>query len=181
MGRMLGTPAFLTAFDVDPAEARRRVLGLATRFGAREFFFYDCFADYSMPWPATANAWRVSWSGRVTTRAALRACIQAVAEVGGRAWLYVQAMGAEEGSLPGAANVLSAERPVRHLAGSTPVCFVYYPDREWAARMFETWVVPAVEVGFHGILWDQLGDAFGPGATGRLRHGFSRRLSSSTS
>ena len=105
-----GNYGAITELDVPAAEARERVLTMAQRFGVREFQFYDIVPSYSPPvsghdplhpqWQhlyANASAcWRAeAWLPNYMRNASkcrysLDAYINAIHQIGGRAWLYAQ-------------------------------------------------------------------------------------------
>jgi hypothetical protein len=152
-----GEYGYLTVFHCQSdAEARGRIRTMAREFGIREFQFYDWFADYSTP---TRGA---RWTDpffrrREICRATLLAYIDEIHRQGGRAWAYVQAVGAEETSWTNPARQIF---PLMHKgkwhwhAGRFPC---YFLNGAWARHMAARWAPEVRQLGFDGIHWDTLG------------------------
>jgi hypothetical protein len=152
-----GEYGYLTDFRCQSdAEARARIRTMAREFGIREFQLYDWFADYSTP---TRGA---RWTDpffrrREICRATLSAYISEIHRQGGRAWAYVQAVGAEETSWANAARqifpLMRGGRWHWH-AGRFPC---YFLNGAWARHMAARWAPEIRQLGFDGIHWDTLG------------------------
>lgn len=154
---LTGEYGYLTAFHCQSdSEARNRIRAMARDFGVREFQFYDWFADYSTP---TQGA---RWTDpffrkREICKATLAAYIDEIHRQHGRAWAYVQAVGAEE--------TLWAN-PARHIyplihngvwhrhAGRFPC---YFLNGAWARHQVAVWAPTIRQMGFDGVHWDTLG------------------------
>jgi hypothetical protein len=154
---LLGEYGYLTAFHCQSdGEARARIRTMAREFGIREFQLYDWFADYSTP---TRGA---RWTDpffrrREICRATLTTYIDEIHRQGGRAWAYVQAVGAEETKWADAARqifpLISNGQWYWH-AGRFPC---YFLNDAWARHMVATWAPTVKQLGFDGIHWDTLG------------------------
>jgi hypothetical protein len=160
---MLGAAAFqgeygyLTAFHCQSdAEARGRIRTMALDFGIQEFQLYDWFADYS------TSTRGIRWTDpffhkREICRQTLRAYVDEIHRQGGRAWAYVQAVGAEETTWADPAKEIFPLMPngqwYRH-AGRFPC---YFLNAAWAEHMVRHWAPTVREMGFDGIHWDTLG------------------------
>jgi hypothetical protein len=154
---LLGEYGYLTAFHCQgEAGARARVRTMVREFGIREFQLYDWFADYSTPTRGTR------WTDpffrrREICRATLTTYIDEIHRQGGRAWAYVQAVGAEETSW---ANPARQIFPLMHNgqwhwhAGRFPC---YFLNGAWARHMVAAWAPAVRQLGFDGIHWDTLG------------------------
>ena len=143
------------------ADAARAVEVMATRYGVREFIFYDWFADYSTP--VRGEVWTDAFfRSRPISRATLEAAIREVHRRGGRAWAYVQAVAAEpsepEAPERGIRRLRNAEgAEVWHPAGPSARFPVYEPGAAWGRRMADRWAPEVRRLGFDGIHWDTLG------------------------
>lgn len=153
-GGPLGEYGFLTDFDVEASEARERVRQMARHFGVREFQFYDAMSSYSGPPAEAEGEWRTPCGGKLVRRSALEAYLDEVSAVGGRSWLYVQAMGTD----PGDADAQSGfQTEGTHYCGDDPLLDKVLPSAEWAERVAERWASFASSMYFGGIHWDTLG------------------------
>lgn len=167
-GRLLGNYGYVTRYDLEPAEARAAVREMFSTYGVREVQFYDVVYRYSaaMPGPGAAT-WVTKAStcftgtSRTVRRDTVLAYTDEIRRLGGRSWMYVQAVGADEpaSDLPGSQPYLNkARKQITWLKNSAyPCLYVYHPTAAWGKRMAEIWGVAAAELGFSGIHWDQLG------------------------
>jgi hypothetical protein len=150
------------------------------KFGIRDFQFYDAFYSYSTP--AKPGCW--TWETKkvssllglsddkrhVIDVGVLIAYLRRIRQRGGRSWLYVQALGADESSLPGH---VSANHT--HEVNSQTLFSCYWPDEDWARRMCHVWAPFAQQIGFDGIHWDALGPCDGAFGDGQILGTFLRR------
>ncbi len=147
------------------AEARARVAVMAREFGIREFMLYDWFADYSTP--ARGEGWKDAFFGsHEISRETIRVTIDEIHRHGGRAWAYVQAVGAEEPDLEDPAADLwrmrsASGEPCRHPTDRPARFPVYFPNAAWARLMVGRWAPSIRAFGFDGIHWDTLGPLAG--------------------
>ena len=144
------------------AEVRRRISIMAGDFGIREFQFYDWFADYSTP--TSGEQWTDPYFHRMPIhRRTLQTSIDEIHRNGGRAWAYVQAIGAEEEQLPNPEKEIWKLRDAKgkwywHPSGAAKPRFpTYFANAAWARHMVERWARPIRQLGFDGIHWDTLG------------------------
>lgn len=152
-----GEYGYLTAFHCQSdSEARGRIRTMAREFGIGEFQLYDWFADYSTP--TSGSRWTDPFfRKREICRQTLTTYIDEIHRQGGRAWAYVQAVGAEETSW---ANPVRQIFPLMHNgqwhrhANRFPC---YFLNPAWARHMVERWAPAVRELGFDGIHWDTLG------------------------
>jgi hypothetical protein len=156
-----GGYGFLTDYGSYPeAQARGRVATLAQTFGIKEFQFYDWFATYSQP--TNGSSWLDPFKHeRQIYLETIRTYIDEIHRQGGRAWAYVQAVGAEEADL---ADTSAGIRPLldrnnehyRH-SPEVPRFWTYFLNEAWADRMTRIWGPAVKDLGFDGIHWDTLG------------------------
>jgi len=180
--KLLGNYGFLTKWECQSeGEARRRIVEMSELLGVREFQFYDWFADYSTP--VRGMEWSDPYfNQRQVCRSTIEVYIDEIHRRGGRAWAYVQSVGAEETDL---------ENPSRgiykltdhlgqwhwHPSRDDPHAFpTYFANAEWAELMVARWAPAIKELGFDGIHWDTLGSIAGDKSaeTGGF-HAFLRR------
>lgn len=156
MDGLRGEYGFLTEFNISESAAREHVRVMSASFGICEFQFYDAFEDYS--WPPVAEQWRAVVSGRPVLSAVLRAYIDEIGAVGGRAWLYVQAMASSPGdlALEADAAIAGAEIVGKKLVNGKPLLDVIRPSAGWAKLVAPRWASFARRLGFAGIHWDSL-------------------------
>jgi|SRR5271166_3838313 len=94
-----GGYGFLTDYRSYPqAQARGRVATLAQTFGIKEFQFYDWFATYSKPTTGSSSFDPFKHERQIYLETILT-YIDEIHRHGGRAWAYVQAVGADEDDL----------------------------------------------------------------------------------
>jgi hypothetical protein len=152
-----GEYGYLTAFQCQSeAEARGRIRTMARDFRIREFQFYDWFADYSTP--VRGTRWTDPFfHKREICQQTIAAYIDEIHRQGGRAWAYVQAIGAEETLWANPAKqifpLMHDGRWHRH-AGRFPC---YFLNAAWAKHMVEQWAPAIRQLGFDGVHWDTLG------------------------
>ncbi|MEO6971129.1 MAG: glycoside hydrolase family 66 protein, partial [Chthoniobacterales bacterium] len=100
-GKLRGEYGFLSSKVMGPQkenEIRARVDIMARKYGIREFMFYDWCADYSHP--LAGEQWTDPFFHRhPISRHTIQISIDEIHRQGGRAWAYVQAIGAEERNL----------------------------------------------------------------------------------
>ena len=135
---------------------------MVQEYGIREFQFYDWFADYSTP--VAGQHWTDSYFHRIAiSRHTIEISIDEVHRQGGRAWAYVQAVGAEERGLENPQQDIWKLRDAQnewywHPPGTDPPRFpTYFANAAWARHMASRWARPVKELGFDGIHWDTLG------------------------
>ena len=177
-----GGYGFLTDYGSYPeAQTRGRVARLVQTFGIKEFQFYDWFASYSKP--TNGSSWLDPFKHeRHTYLETILTYIDEIHRHGGRAWAYVQAVGAEEDDL---ADPSAGIYPLLDRAGKRyrhppeaprPIFWTYFLNTEWADRMIGIWGRRAQELGFDGIHWDTLGRKAGDyGSEVAGTHAFLRR------
>jgi hypothetical protein len=177
-----GGYGFLTDYGSYPeAEAGGRVATLAQTFGIKEFQFYDWFATYSKP--TNGPSWPDPFKGeRQIYLKTIKTYIDQIHRQGGRAWAYVQAVGADEADLEGRiAGIFrlrdSNNKPYSHPPPpERPRFSAYFLNAEWADHMTDIWWRAVKELGFDGIHWDTLGKIAGdPGAEAEGTDKFLRR------
>lgn len=165
---LLGNYGYVTRYNVTEDEARQAVRLMFLTYGVREVQFYDVAFSYSQPFPsANASEWITKASScftgtpRNVRRDTVMAYIDEIRKLGGRSWMYVQAVGADEpaAKLPGSTPYENSDgRQVTWLKNSPYPCFyVYQPTVAWARRQASIWGAAAADLGFDGIHWDQLG------------------------
>jgi hypothetical protein len=144
------------------AAIRARIVTMARDYGIREFQFYDWFADYSTP--VAGDHWTDPYFHRSEiSRRTIEISINEVHQQGGRAWAYVQAVGAEEQQLENPKQDLWKLRDAKgkwhwHPPGVDQPRFpTYFANAAWAGHMVDRWAHPVKELGFDGIHWDTLG------------------------
>jgi len=169
---LLGEYGFLTQFtDIPEAEARMRIRRMWEVFRVLEFQFYDAFEGYSRPPQPVFASW-VSSFGRRVDRGILRAYIDEIRKIGGRSWLYVQAMATDPNDTAAHSGMAVAGQ---HYVDGQPLLDVVVTNAAWADRIAGTWAEFAASMGFSGIHWDTLGDRYhvsrqGADLPGFLRH-----------
>jgi len=158
---------FLTHFEVNTSEARRRVRQMYNDFGILDFQFYDAFYNYSRP--MLGDSWvskpSVCFTGmpRLVRKETVKAYTDEIRKLPGghaRSWLYVQAVAADEPM-----EQMSKEfSPWLYKSGDQVAwtfdkkcLYVYRLTQAWADRMVDMWAPAAAEMGFAGIHWDQVG------------------------
>lgn len=161
------------------AEARARVAVMAREYGIREFMIYDWFADYSTP--VRGAVWKDAFfRSHEISRETIRVTVDEIHRQGGRAWAYVQAVGAEEDNLEDPAAGIWRMRTGDgaaswHPTDRAPRFPVYFPNDAWAKIMVSRWAPAIRELGFDGIHWDTLGPIAGdPSAEAAGIHAFLR-------
>ncbi len=159
---LLGNYGVLSDFACKPdTDARAAVDIMSDSFGVREFQFYDWFADYSTPTSGTTWVDPFKRKNEICL-ATILAYIDEVHRRHGRAWAYVQAVGAEEDNLANADKgihpLIDARGEWRRHEGRFPT---YFLNEGWAGRMVTVWAGAAARLGFDGIHWDSLGPIAG--------------------
>ncbi len=160
-----GNYGFLTSTymgEQPEAEARARVDVMARSFGVREFQFYDWFADYSTP--VRGADWTDPYFRRAPiSRRTIEVYIDEIHHQGGRAWAYVQSVGAEETDLENPAHDIWKLKDAAgnwhwHPPGVEHPRFpTYFANGAWARHQVARWAGPIRDLGFDGIHWDTLG------------------------
>mmetsp|Transcript_72554 Transcript_72554/g.194742 ORF Transcript_72554/g.194742 Transcript_72554/m.194742 type:complete len:335 (+) Transcript_72554:156-1160(+) len=128
---------------------------MVDQFGVLEFQFYDAFPGYSPPAGASAEEWTTPLFSRPVSRAIIQACTDEIRKLGGRSWLYVQAMGTDPGDAEAQAGF---QTEGTHYCGDDPLLDKVFPSPGWAERVAERWAEFAASMGFGGIHWDTLGE-----------------------
>mmetsp|Transcript_96579 Transcript_96579/g.249719 ORF Transcript_96579/g.249719 Transcript_96579/m.249719 type:complete len:432 (+) Transcript_96579:566-1861(+) len=156
---LLGEYGFLTQFGhVGEEEARQRVRNMTGLFNIREFQFYDAMQGYSEPPEDSLESWYCLAFNRFTLRKTIRTYTDEIASLGGRSWLYVQAMAAD----PGDHSAVEGAMVVgQHIVDGKPLLDIVVPTTNWALRIARKWASFAKKQGFSGIHWDTLGDLGG--------------------
>ena len=180
--RVMGNYGFLTCFAEEPEpQTRARIATMAGRFGVREFQLYDWFADYATP-VAGAKWTDPYFHRREICRRTLEVYTDEIHRHGGRAWAYVQAVGAEETNLADPAKdilklVTAKGEWYWHPPGVPQPRFpTYFANAAWAEHMVARWAPAVKQLGFDGIHWDTLGRIAGDyGAETVGMHAFIRR------
>lgn len=166
-----GEYGFLTQFsDITEEEARARVREMSHLFGILEFQFYDAFEGYSHPPTQYQEEWNSAF-GRRIIRKIIRAYTDEIAHVGGRSWFYVQAMGTDPNDTHAQQG---ATVTAQHVVDGHPLLDVVAPNAAWARKIAPAWGQFAAFLGFSGIHWDTLGDAYGVSNAGCDIVGFLR-------
>jgi hypothetical protein len=120
------------------------VATLAQTFGIKEFQFYDWFATYSKP--TNGSSWPDPFMGE--RRIYLKTILTYIDEIhrqGGRAWAYVQAVGAEEENLAdrsaGIYELIDShgKRYKHPPEAPRPKFWTYFLNTAWADRMTRIW------------------------------------------
>lgn len=160
-----GKYGFLSPAVMGPqpeAGIRARIATMAQDYGIREFQFYDWFADYSTP--LAGDHWADPYFHQIAiSRQTIRISIDEVHRQGGRAWAYVQAIGAEESNLEdpkqGFLKLLDNKGKWYWHPGNTkkPRFPTYFANAAWAEHMVMRWAGSVKQLGFDGIHWDTLG------------------------
>lgn len=159
---LLGNYGVLSDFGCRPdTESRAVVRTMADSFGVREFQFYDWFADYSTP--TSGTTWVDPFKRkREICLSTIVTFIDEIHRRGGRAWAYVQAVGAEEDDLAddrkGIYRLIDSKGAWHRHEGRFPT---YFLNEAWARRMAAIWAGPVSRIGFDGIHWDSLGPVAG--------------------
>jgi len=179
-----GGYGFLTDYRSYPeAQARGRVATLAQTFGIKEFQFYDWFATYSKP--TKGSSWLDPFKHeRQIYLETILTYIDEIHRHGGRAWAYVQAIGADEADLAdpsaGIYPLLDRDRNWYGHPLEEPRFWTYFLNDAWADRMTGIWGLPVKNLGFDGIHWDTLGRKAGDYASEvNGTHAFLRRAKGS--
>jgi len=161
---------FITVFaGLTKEQVEQRVDHMINTLNIRDFQFYDAFYKYSQPMVPGAATFVTKAStllntNRAVNPAIVQAYVDHIRKRGGRSWLYVQSVGADEPNLPGYTKA-NYDHYVSGVA--TPLLYCYVPDEKWAQRMCDIWAPFALYMKFDGIHWDSLGycnNAFGNGA-----------------
>jgi hypothetical protein len=157
----LANYGFLTDFTcMDTAQARARIDQMLA-LGIREFQFYDWFADYETPtrgqqWPTPFTR-----NGQIC-KSTIATYIDAIHAGGGRAWAYVQSIGAESRNLAsdsaGIFKLIDRNGTWYVHAGRFPT---YFANAAWARHQVSIWGPAVRAFGFDGIHWDTLGPIAG--------------------
>jgi hypothetical protein len=166
---LAGEYGFISSAVLGPqpeAAIRARIATMAREYAIREFQFYDWFADYSTP--VRGADWTDPYFRRSPiSRHTIEVSIDEVHRQGGRAWAYVQAVGAEEQDLE------DPRRDIRKLRDAKgqwhwhpprvekPRFPTYFANTAWAKLMVSRWVGPIKQLGFDGVHWDTLGPIAG--------------------
>ena len=163
-----GEYGFISSASLGPelqTEIRDRVAVMAREYGIREFLFYDWFADYSTP--VRGRQWKDPYfRSHDISLQTLRAALDEIHRRGGRAWAYVQAVGAEETDLENPAADLWKLRTDRdewywHPPQENPRFPTYFANAAWGRFMVQRWAPAIRTLGFDGIHWDTLGPIAG--------------------
>ncbi len=163
MRELKGQYGFLTDYSEMSENAAQEKIRQLWDMGIREFQFYDWFADYSTP--TRGEHWLSPFNrSRPIYLSTIRYYIKEINRLGGRAWAYVQAVGAEEDNLADGRIcklIMANDEPHVH-ARRFPT---YFANRAWGERMINRWALAIKELGFTGIHWDTLAKQAGdPGA-----------------
>lgn len=144
------------------SEIRGRIAVMAQTYGIREFQFYDWFADYSTP--VAGDKWTDPYAHRKPiSRRTIEICIDEVHRQAGRAWAYVQTIGAEEQDLEDPAQDIwklcdSKGKWYWHPPqAKNPRFPTYFANAAWARHQVGRWAPAVKQLGFDGIHWDTLG------------------------
>jgi hypothetical protein len=155
---LTGRYGFLSDFSsMSEADARQRIQKLYQNFGVREFQFYDW--AYSYAEATHGDQWTDAFlRTRPICRFTILTYIDEIHRLGGRAWAYVQAVGAEEYDLdylkPHAYRLIDWQGRAYVHAGRFPC---YFANGAWARFMVQRWAPDIAALGFDGIHWDTLG------------------------
>jgi len=161
---LLGEYGFLTQFDgITEAEARARVHRMRELFGILEFQFYDAVQGYSRPPAPELECWNSSFQKPVR-RSILRAYTEEIRRIGGRSWLYVNAMATDPHDYQMQQGFGVAGQ---HIVDGRPLLDIIFTNAAWADRVAPQWAGLATGLGFAGIHWDTFGE-LRPGLTGGL-------------
>lgn len=152
-----GKYGFLTDYSNKTEQEAREVIKKMWNLGIKEFQFYDWFAGYSTP--IRGDSWRDPFFGKQKIHLqTIRTYIQQIKELGGCAWAYVQAVGAEENGLKDeSGNVYKPLLDEHNKNMHEGKFYTYCANTAWADRMLNIWLKQIKELGFTGIHWDTLG------------------------
>jgi len=164
---LLGEYGYISDFSIEPEVARENIRNMK-KYGIIEFQFYDWFSSYTHPpdlfWSRWINAYNPSYIIRMDT---LKAYIEEIHKIGGRAWAYIQSVAVDYDHDPCAGIEKCKYTPTRLNSNNTNLGFnyiigkhsyrTYNPSQEWATRMVNVWGKTVKELGFDGIHWDSLG------------------------
>eukprot|EP00443_Scrippsiella_acuminata_P042615 CAMPEP_0115275248 /NCGR_PEP_ID=MMETSP0270-20121206/56100_1 /TAXON_ID=71861 /ORGANISM="Scrippsiella trochoidea, Strain CCMP3099" /LENGTH=1165 /DNA_ID=CAMNT_0002691799 /DNA_START=95 /DNA_END=3592 /DNA_ORIENTATION=- len=157
MEPLLGEYGFITQFSgLSEEEARANVRTMNEKFHVLEFQFYDAMRGYSHPPRPDQDVWENDLSMRHISRRILRAYVDEIHQLGGRSWLYVQAMATD----PSDTELQHGGFMPRgqHIAGKRPLLDVIAINGRWAERISPQWALFAKSLGFSGIHWDTLAE-----------------------
>jgi hypothetical protein len=155
----MGQYGFLTRFSgLTNEEARALINNMVDVYNIMDFQFYDTFYSYSQPMKQGETEWETKASSIINKNQHMvdanivRVYIDQIKLRGGRSWLYIQSVAADEDGLHGYQRLQHT-----HMVCDTPLFNCYWPDRNWARRMCDIWVPFALYFKFSGIHWDSLG------------------------
>lgn len=154
MDPLRGEYGFLTDFEsVTEAQARARARGMKESFGILEFQFFDAFEGYSRPPDKDEDEWKNAGFNRLIKRSVVKAYTEEIRTLGGRSWLYVQAMGTD----PDDSQVQDGfEVAGAHMIGDRKLLDIVMPTAAWAGKIAPAWAAFAASLGFSGIHWDNI-------------------------
>lgn len=164
MDGLRGEYGFLTEFSgFSEYEARRRVRDMVQTFNICEFQFYDAHPSYSGD-PPMGMSWPAVVSGRLVQRSIIQAYISEIASLGGRSWLYVQAMATSPGdvAMEQAALARGSGKVGTKMVNGKPLLDIMRPSAGWAELIAPKWASLAKDFSFSGIHWDSLASSSSP-------------------
>ncbi len=157
-----GGYGFLTDFgEMDLPTARDRIDRMFNLYRIREFHFYDWFASYSSA-TLPGGLWQNAWSHQYNIyEYTIKAYIDEIHRLGGRAWAYVQSVGAEEYDLAnessGIFKLLDSQGRWIKQTMDAPRFPCYFRNAALADHQCEVWLPSLKQLGFDGVHWDTLG------------------------
>lgn len=151
---MVGEYGAVTVFSLKESEARLRVRRMFEVFQIREFQFYDAMQGYSHPPAPDLVEWQTACLNRRVQKKIIRAYVDEVRRLGGRSWLYVQAMATDMGDTAWQEgfHVLG-----QHFCYNRPVMDRIMLSAAWGQHIAPQWANFTADLGFDGIHWDTLG------------------------
>lgn len=166
---VLGEYGYLTSYgDISEEEARDVIREMVSKYGIKEFQFYDWFSSYGGPPSADQTQWTEPYfHENKIYRSTILYYIDEIHQQGGRAWAYVQSIASTDKTLSlgdenGIYKVIDKDGNWYQRSDDWGFHFVaYFLNASWAQYMVRTWAPAVQAMGFDGIHWDTLGPIAG--------------------